>query len=79
MPANYKFCQRPPSLVKTPKINNICIEIELWLRENQCDNWIVIDDNISGITPYVSNVVKCRGWMGLTEEEYEEIKRILSK
>jgi hypothetical protein len=55
------------------------VEIELWLRENQCDKWIVIDDNISGITPYVSNVVKCRGWLGLTEEEYEEIQRILSK
>jgi len=55
------------------------VEIELWLRENQCDNWIVIDDNISGITPYVSNVVKCRGWLGLTEDEYQEIKRILSK
>jgi hypothetical protein len=55
------------------------VEIELWLRENQCDKWVVIDDNISGITPYVSNVVKCRGWLGLTEEEYEEIQRILSK
>lgn len=55
------------------------VEIELWLRENQCDKWIVLDDNISGITPYVSNVVKCRGWLGLTEEEYEEIKLILSK
>jgi len=54
------------------------IEIETWLRENWCDKWIVIDDNTSGITPYVSNVVKYRGWLGLTEDEYLEIKGILS-
>jgi hypothetical protein len=40
---------------------------------------MLIDDNISGITPYAGNVVKCRGWLGLTEEEYLEIKRTLSK
>lgn len=54
------------------------IEIETWLRDNYCDKWVVIDDNVSGITPFVSNVVKCRGWLGLTEDEYFEIKRILS-
>jgi len=54
------------------------IEIDTWLRENPCDKWVVIDDNVSGITPFVSNVVKCRGWFGLTEDEYFEIKNILS-
>ena len=54
------------------------IEIDVWLRENPCDKWVVIDDNVSGITPFVSNVVKCRGWLGLTEDEYFEIKKILS-
>ena len=54
------------------------IEIDTWLRENPCDKWVVIDDNVSGITPFVSNVVKCRGWLGLTEDEYVEIKKILS-
>lgn len=54
------------------------IEIDTWLRDNYCDKWVVIDDNVSGITPFVSNVVKCRGWLGLTEDEYFEIKRILS-
>jgi hypothetical protein len=52
------------------------IEIDTWLRENPCDKWVVIDDNISGITPFVSNVVKCRGWLGLTEDEYHEIKKL---
>jgi hypothetical protein len=54
------------------------IEIDTWLRENPCNKWVVIDDNVSGITPFVSNVVKCRGWLGLTEDEYFEIKKILS-
>jgi hypothetical protein len=54
------------------------IEIDAWLRENPCDKWVVIDDNVSGITPFVSNVVKCRGWLGLTEDEYFEIKKLLS-
>lgn len=54
------------------------IEIDTWLRDNYCDKWVVIDDNVSGITPFVNNVVKCRGWLGLTEDEYFEIKRILS-
>jgi hypothetical protein len=54
------------------------IEIDTWLRENPCNKWVVIDDNVSGITPFVSNVVKCRGWLGLTEDEYVEIKNILS-
>jgi len=43
------------------------------------DKWVVIDDNVSGITPFVSNVVKCRGWLGLTWDEYDEIKKILSR
>ena len=55
------------------------IEIDTWLRENPCDKWVVIDDNVSGITPFVTNVVKCRSWLGLTEDEYIEIKRILSE
>ena len=55
------------------------IEIDHWLRENHCDKWVVIDDNVSGITPFVSNVVKCRGWLGLTWDEYDEIKKILSR
>lgn len=55
------------------------IEIDTWLRENPCDKWVVIDDNVSGIIPFVGNVVKCRGWLGLTEDEYFEIKRILSE
>ena len=54
------------------------IEIDTWLRENPCDKWVVIDDNVSGITPFVGNVVKCRGWLGLTEDEYFEIKILLS-
>jgi hypothetical protein len=63
-----------PILITEPR----GVEIETWLSENPCDKWVVIDDNVSGILPYVQNVVKCRGWLGLTEEDYEEIRRIFT-
>jgi len=55
------------------------VEIDTWLRENWCSKWVVIDDNVSGITPYVLNVVKCTGSIGLTEEDYITISNILRK
>ena len=52
-------------------------EIKDWLDNNEFDGYVVIDDKTSDIEPYVNNVVKCRSWIGLTEEEYLEIKNIL--
>lgn len=54
------------------------LEIKTWLDNNQCDNYVVIDDRTADIEPYVKNVVKCRSWLGLTKDEYLEIKNILS-
>lgn len=54
-------------------------EIDVWLRENEWDNYCVIDDQIRTITPHVMNVVGCRGWIGLEEEHYEAIKKIMIK
>jgi hypothetical protein len=54
------------------------VEIDAWLRENSCGKWVVIDDNVSGITPFVTNVVKCRGSVGLTRDEYTIIAEILT-
>lgn len=54
------------------------VEIETWISENSPKNWIVIDDQVTDILPYVINVVKVRGWIGLSEEEYTDIKRIVS-
>lgn len=53
------------------------IEISEWLRENEYDKYVVIDDKITDINPYVLNVVGCKGWIGLTEAHYEEIKKIV--
>jgi hypothetical protein len=50
------------------------IEIDEWLRENSWTKYVVIDDDVKNITPYVSNVIKVRGWIGLEEEHYEEVK-----
>ena len=54
------------------------VEIKEWLSNNKCDRYVVLDDRIDNITPYVDNVVKCRSWLGLTDEEYVEIKGIFS-
>ena len=62
-----------PNIDQTPR----GIQIKSWLDNNQCDDWVIIDDKTSDIDPYVSNSVKCRSWLGLTEDEYKEIKNIL--
>ena len=53
------------------------LEIKDWLDNNQFDDYVIIDDKTSDIEPYVNNVIKCRSWIGLTEDEYLEIKNIL--
>jgi hypothetical protein len=54
------------------------LEIRQWLMENvDCIDWVIIDDKTSDIEPHVKNVVKCRSWIGLTKDEYEEIKTLL--
>lgn len=54
------------------------VEIETWIFENNPNKWIVIDDQVTDILPFVSNVVKIRGWIGLSEEDYVIISKILS-
>lgn len=54
------------------------VEIETWLLENNPNKWVVIDDQVTDILPFVSNVVKIRGWVGLSEEDYLIISKILS-
>jgi hypothetical protein len=53
-------------------------EIEIWLKDNQCDNYIILDDNIRDIESYgLKNIVKCRSWIGFTKEEYDICRNIL--
>ena len=53
------------------------LEIKEWLNNNKVDNYVVIDDIVHNITPHVDNVIKVRNWVGLTTEEYIEIRKIL--
>lgn len=53
------------------------LEIESWLHKNLNpleDKWVVLDDSIRDITPYLNNVVQCRSWLGFTEDEYELVR-----
>ncbi len=53
-------------------------EIENWIQNNQCDNYIILDDNIRDIESYgLKNIVKWRSWLGFTKEEYEICRNIL--
>jgi hypothetical protein len=53
-------------------------EIEIWLQNNQYDDYIILDDNIRDIESYgLKNIVKCRGWVGFGKEEYEICRNIL--
>ena len=54
------------------------LEILDFLRENPCDGYIIIDDNTRDIESVgLDNVVKCRGWLGFTKEEYEICREII--
>jgi hypothetical protein len=55
------------------------IEIKEWLKNNSVDNFVIIDDKTSDIEPHINNVVKCRSWIGLSPDEYNEIKIILDE
>ena len=63
----------------TPVLNDgRGLEIHEFLRENPCDNYIIIDDNTRDIESVgLDNVVKCRSWLGFTKEEYEICREIL--
>jgi hypothetical protein len=53
-------------------------EIENWLKENQCDNYLILDDHVRDIESYgLKNIVKCRSWIGFTKEEYDICRNIL--
>jgi len=52
-------------------------EIKEWLKENPVDDWVIIDDITRNIEPHIGNVVKIRNLIGLTREEYLQIKKIL--
>lgn len=53
-------------------------EIENWLKDNQCDDYLILDDNIRDIESYgLKNIVKCRSWLGFTKEEYDICRNIL--
>ena len=55
------------------------LEIYQWLRKNDFDRYVVIDDRVKTILPYVSNVISCDGWIGLTEDHYKKIEALWLK
>lgn len=54
-------------------------EIEHWLFNNSVGKFVILDDSVRDIIAWgLPNVVRCRGWIGFTQEEYEVAKKLLS-
>jgi hypothetical protein len=55
-------------------------EIEDWIFNNSYDKFIILDDSVRDINTWgLPNVVRCRGWVGFSEEEYDLARKILLK
>ena len=55
-------------------------EIEDWLFTNSHVKFVILDDSVRDIIAWgLPNVVRCRGWIGFSEEEYNLAREILSK
>ena len=55
-------------------------EIEDWIFNNSYDKFIILDDSVRDINAWgLPNVVKCRGWIGFSEEEYDLAVSLLKK
>lgn len=52
-------------------------EIEIYLQENNVDNFVIIDDNVRDIIPYFphSTIAIEKSYIGLTEENIKQIKK----
>lgn len=55
-------------------------EIENWLFNNSVKKFVILDDSVRDIIAWgLSNVVKCRGWIGFSEEGYQIARQFLIK
>ena len=55
-------------------------EIEDWIFTNSHSKFIILDDSVRDIVAWgLPNVVKCRGWIGFSQEEYELARTLLLK
>ena len=53
-------------------------EIAMWLSDNMISNYVVIDDNVKDILPFVNNVVTIKkSYEGITEDNINEIRNIV--
>ena len=55
-------------------------EIEHWLFNNTVKKFIILDDSVRDIIAWgLPNVVRCRGWIGFSEEDYNLARYLLNK
>ena len=55
-------------------------EIEDWLFSHSHGKFIILDDSVRDIIAWgLPNVVRCRGWIGFSQEEYDLARTLLLK
>lgn len=55
-------------------------EIEDWLFSHSHGKFIILDDSVRDIIAWgLPNVVRCRGWIGFSQEEYDLARKLLLK
>jgi hypothetical protein len=55
-------------------------EIKDWLNSNGVGKFIILDDNVRDIINCgLPNVIKCRSWIGFSEEDYVFAKKLLTQ
>lgn len=68
-----------PILDYTPNLKaDRGIEIQAWLDANISSSYIIVDDKVSDITPYIStNVIKCCSYIGINQETYNKCRDLM--
>ena len=53
-------------------------EIEGWLFNNSHDKFVILDDSVRDILSWgLPNVVRCRGYIGFSDVEFEQARQLL--
>lgn len=53
-------------------------EIEDWLFNNSHDKFVILDDSVRDILSWgLPNVVRCRGYIGFSDVEFEQARQLL--
>jgi len=53
-------------------------EIDLWLKRNPCDNYVIFDDDTDMLDEQLSHFVHVNAYYGLTQKDIDTAKKIIN-